>query len=175
MKYLTVSILFVFLISSCSVKKGTFDKSKDGTSGTGVEKTTDGDKSGTKSGDGGNTSGNGKVSNGQSEVQKIEGHFNFRMAGYKGVLSIENKDGLLSGTIVFHNWGNGVPHPLRNFKVNGNRIYFKRSMQTREELQKYGGTTYFSQDFYGIFSDDFSKIKGYYRYLGAQDNWEAQR
>ncbi len=103
------------------------------------------------------------------------GQFKFSMSGYKGELVLSEKEGVVSGTLKFHNWGNGVPQPLKAIKLNGNRIFFERSMETREELKRYGGRTFFKQKFYGIFSPDFSKIKGYYRYLGAQDNWNANK
>jgi len=108
----------------------------------------------------------------------IEGHtgiYALIMSGYKGEINIEFQDGKFTGTIKFFNWGNGVPQPLTDLRITGNKIYFKRIIRTREDLIKYGGTAYFEQDFYGIFSEDKKKIKGYYRYAGTQDGWKADK
>ncbi len=115
------------------------------------------------------------LKNSKQKAFKGTGRFKFSMSGYRGELVLSEKAGVISGTLKFHNWGNGVPHPLKDVRLNGNRIFFKRSMETREELKKYGGRTLFKQKFYGIFSPDFSRIKGYYQYLGAQDNWKADK
>ena len=101
------------------------------------------------------------------------GVFTLTMSGYKGEITIDSQDGKLAGTIKFYNWGNGVPQPLTDVRITDNKIYFKRVIKTREDLIKYGGTAYFEQDFYGIFTEDKKKIKGYYRYAGTQDSWEA--
>ena len=95
------------------------------------------------------------------------------MSGYKGEIFIGVKDGVFYGTIKFYNWGNGAPQPLKNLKVNEDRVYFIRSITTKEEIVKYGGTDRFTQEFYGIFSKDRKIIRGYYRYAGTQDSWEA--
>lgn len=119
--------------------------------------------------------GNTVKESGVSDIAKSTGTFNVTMGAYKGKLVIEVKDGRFYGTLKFSNWGNGKPQPLKNLRVNNNRIYFVRSITSKEELELYGGTAFFTQEFYGIFSSDGYLIRGYYRYLGAQDNWEARR
>lgn len=119
--------------------------------------------------------GNTVKESGVSDINKKTGTFNVTMGTYKGELAIEVKNGRFYGTIKFYNWGNGTPQPLKNLRINNDRIYFIRSITTKEELELYGGTAFFTQEFYGIFSSDGSLIRGYYRYLGAQDNWEARR
>jgi hypothetical protein len=101
------------------------------------------------------------------------GIFSFKMSGYKGEITLEVQDGKYYGTIKFFNWGNGTPQPLNDLKVTEDKIYFKRIIRTKEDLNKYGGTAYFEQDFYGVFTEDRKKIKGYYIYAGTQDSWEA--
>jgi|GEM_PF-815445 len=186
MKYLITALMALFLTLSCSAKKEkgsnvagttkviekhTIEKT-DGKSG-GKNQNGNVVKNGSESG--GITENKGNSTNGDGVKATFQGDFHFSMSGYKGVLSLKEADGKVSGTLKFNNWGNGVPQPLKKLSIKGDRIYFERSMQTREELSKYGGRAYFKQDFYGIFSSDFSNIKGYYRYLGAQDNWEAKR
>lgn len=117
--------------------------------------------------------GNSVLDSGIDDLENHSGYFDVSMSGYKGELFIGISDGKFYGTIKFYNWGNGIPQPLKNLKVNEDKLYFQRSISTREELVKYGGTDFFIQDFYGIFTVDKKTIKGYYRYTGAQDNWQA--
>jgi hypothetical protein len=117
--------------------------------------------------------GNKIKENGDNVYTDNSGIFSFKMSGYKGEISIEVHDGKYYGTIKFSNWGNGTPQPLNDLKVTENKIYFKRIIRTKDDLIKYGGTAYFEQDFYGIFTEDRKKIKGYYMYAGTQDSWEA--
>lgn len=107
------------------------------------------------------------------DLPSHSGLYDIKVSGYKGEIFIGIADGKLYGTIKFFNWGNGVPQPLLNLRINDDKIYFRRVINTREDLIKYGGTAYFEQDFYGIFSQDKKIIKGYYKYFGTQDNWEA--
>ncbi len=117
--------------------------------------------------------GNSIHESGISDIDSHSGEFNLSMSGYKGELFIGIANERFYGTIKFFNWGNGVPQPLTDLKVTEDKIYFKRVIKTKEDLIKYGGTAYFEQDFYGIFTTDKKTIKGYYRYIGTQDNWEA--
>jgi len=117
--------------------------------------------------------GNSVKESGITDTENHTGTFEVKMGAYKGEIFIGITDGAFYGTILFHNWGNRTPQPLKNLKVNEDRIYFIRSITTREEIEKYGGTATFTQDFYGIFSKDKKIIRGYYRYAGTQDSWEA--
>ncbi|HNX23360.1 MAG TPA: hypothetical protein PKG60_04890 [Spirochaetota bacterium] len=117
--------------------------------------------------------GNNVNESGITDISNHTGLFDVSMSGYKGELFLGIADGKFYGTIKFFNWGNGVPQPLNDLKVTEDKIYFKRIIKTKEDLIRYGGTAYFEQDFYGIFTLDKKTIKGYYRYIGTQDNWEA--
>lgn len=119
--------------------------------------------------------GNTVKESGVEDIKTATGTFNVTMGPFRGELVTYVKDGRFYGTLKFYNWGNGTPQPLKNLRINNDRIYFVRSITTKEELERYGGTAYFSQEFFGIFSADGNFIRGYYRYLGAQDNWEARR
>jgi len=117
--------------------------------------------------------GNSIKDSGITDTENHTGTFEVKMGAYKGEVFIGVADNAFYGTILFYNWGNGTPQPLKNLKVNEDRIYFIRSLTTREEIEKYGGTAAFKQEFYGIFSKDRKIIRGYYRYAGTQDSWEA--
>lgn len=117
--------------------------------------------------------GNDVKGSGIDDVENHIGLFDVTMSGYKGEIFIGVADGTFYGTIKFYNWGNGTPQPLKDLRVNEDRVYFIRSITTREELEKYGGTDTFTQEFYGIYSKDRKMIRGYYRYAGTQDSWEA--
>jgi hypothetical protein len=119
--------------------------------------------------------GNNIQDSGVKDIASHSGEFSITMSGYKGELFIGISNERFYGTIKFFNWGNGVPQPLTDLKVSEDKIYFKRVIKTKEDLIKYGGTAYFEQDFYGIFTADKKTIKGYYRYTGTQDNWEAKK
>ncbi len=117
--------------------------------------------------------GNSVEESGIQDIASHSGSFDMVMSGYKGELFIGVADGKFYGTIKFYNWGNGVPQPLTDLKVTEDKIYFKRVIKTKEDMIRYGGTAYFEQDFYGLFTSDNKMIRGYYRYIGTQDNWEA--
>jgi len=117
--------------------------------------------------------GNSIQESGINDIVSHSGEFNLSMSGYKGELFIGVANERFFGTIKFFNWGNGIPQPLSDLKVTDDKIYFKRVIKTKDDLVKYGGTAYFEQEFYGIFTSDKKTIKGYYRYTGTQDNWEA--
>ena len=117
--------------------------------------------------------GNSIQESGINDIVSHTGKFEVSMSGYKGELFIGIANGRFYGTIKFFNWGNGIPQPLTDLKLTEDKIYFKRVIKTKEDLIKYGGTAYFEQEFYGIFTADKKTIKGYYRYIGTQDNWEA--
>lgn len=119
--------------------------------------------------------GNSVKESGINDPQNHIGSFGVSMSGYKGEIFIGMADGMFYGTIMFYNWGNGTPQPLKELRVNEDRVYFIRSITTKEELEKYGGTAIFTQEFYGIYSKDRKIIRGYYKYAGTQDSWEAVR
>jgi len=117
--------------------------------------------------------GNSIEDSGIEDIKNHVGQFDITMSGYKGELFIGTSNGRFYATIKFFNWGNGVPQPVTDLKINGDKIYFKRAINTKEDLVRYGGKAFFDQDFYGFFTPDKKTIKGYYRYTGTQDNWEA--
>jgi hypothetical protein len=119
--------------------------------------------------------GNSVIDSGVTDISSHSGLFDMSMSGYKGELFIGIADGKFYGTVKFYNWGNGVPQPLTDLRISEDKIYFKRVIKTKEDLIKYGGTAFFEQDFHGIFTPDKKTIKGYYRYIGTQDNWQAKK
>jgi len=117
--------------------------------------------------------GNNVSESGVKDITTHSGQFDITMSGYRGEIFIGIAEDRFYGTIKFYNWGNGVPQPLTDLKISDDKIYFKRTIKTKEDLIKYGGTAFFDHDFYGIFTPDKKTIKGYYRFTGTQDNWEA--
>lgn len=158
-----ITILSLSLLSSCSGKKVKLDSSP-------AEDTGNTGKTGEIL-----IPGNSVKESGVKDIKSAAGTFDVSMGQFKGELKIDVIDGRFHGTLKFYNWGNGIPQPLKNLRINNDRIYFVRSIRTKEELERYGGTAFFTQEFYGIFSGDGTLIRGYYRFLGAQDNWEARR
>ena len=121
----------------------------------------------------GGISGNSVKESGITDIDNHTGNFIITFSQYKGELFIGISEGKFYGTIKFFNWGNGVPQPLTDLKVTEKKIYFRRVINRKEDLLKYGGTAFFDQQFYGIFTEDKKTIKGYYRLTGTQDNWKA--
>lgn len=117
--------------------------------------------------------GNSIEDSGITDTTHHAGTFAFTMSGFKGELFIGVADNKFYGTIKFFNWGNGIPQPLTDLKLTEDKIYFKRVISTKEDLLRYGGTSFFEQTFYGVFTADKKKVKGYYHYSGTQDIWEA--
>ncbi len=168
--YLLSIIMIIFLISACtkSVKNESISIIKEN-----IKSTEEKDNSSATEEKETILPGNNVNESGINDMEHHVGNFDLSMSGFKGELFIGITDGKFYGTIKFFNWGNGTPQPLVNLKVTDEKIYFKRIIKTKEDLVKYGGTAYFEQDFYGIFTSDKKTIKGYYRYTGTQDNWQA--
>lgn len=160
-------ILIVLLSGSGCVKKNLSDEKSSGTS----LGSTSGNITSAENKD--IIKGNSVKESGIDDTENHIGLFSVTMSGYQGEIFIGVSDGMFYGTIKFSNWGNGTPQPLKELKVNEDRVYFVRSITSREEIEKYGGTAMFTQEFYGIYSKDRKIIRGYYRYAGTQDSWEA--
>lgn len=172
MKNRLVLIVIVMILSSGCAKKSITGEKGDIAQGNGsAENVTPPGKTGAE--EKGIVKGNSVADSGINDVENHTGLFEVTMSGYRGEIFIGVADGVFYGTIKFFNWGNGVPQPLKDLRVNEEKVYFVRSITTREEIDKYGGTATFRQEFYGIFSKDKKLIGGYYRYAGTQDNWEA--
>ena len=108
-------------------------------------------------------------------VNKVTGLFKMRIADITGILKILYKDNRFQGTLLFKKLGKGKPYLLKNLKVNNKKIYFVRSVTTKEELEKHGLSSYFKQEFHGIFSNDSKRIKGFYNQTGVIIRWIADR
>ncbi len=101
--------------------------------------------------------------------------YNVNISGFKGLLTLKNKDGVLSGTILFYHLEDGVPEPLKNLSLKNNVFFFIRSITNNEELKKYKGKRFFKQEYRGKISPDGSFIKGYYIQSGIETGWKAIR
>ncbi len=109
------------------------------------------------------------------ENSKFLGKYSIRMTGFIGDLTISNDGGKLKGEIRFANWGGGQSQVLKKMSITGSKIYFVRSISTKEELVRFGGKRFFKQEFHGQFSSDGSVVKGYFKDSGGQNSWEGKR
>ena len=103
------------------------------------------------------------------------GTYDVTVSDFKGVLTIEKESNRFNGSIRFFEWGNQQPQDLKNLRIRGNSIYFVRSVETKEELERLKSSRYFKQEFYGKYSDNGNFIKGYYTDSGIEKNWFATR
>lgn len=160
----TISALIcvsVFLISAaqigCKREKGNQVKTNGSTSSV---KPSENDETGQKSG---------------TYEKKYLGTYRLRMTGFTGELIIFSDNGILKGSIQFSAWGRGKKQPLKKVSIKGRKMYFIRSISTKKEIEEFGGSRYFKQDFYGTFSEDGSTIKGYFKDSGAQNSWDGRK
>ena len=116
--------------------------------------------------------GSGKVLNSRMQYH---GTYNVTVSDFKGVLTIEKESNRFNGSIRFFEWGNQQPQELKNLRIRGNSIYFVRSVDTKEELERLKSSRYFKQEFYGVYYDSGNFIKGYYTDSGIEKNWFASR
>lgn len=105
----------------------------------------------------------------------FSGDYRITIRGFTGILALKKIGAGYEGTIYYRDWGKGVPMPLHNLKINDNKIYFERSVRSREELKKYGGSRYFTQKYTGLFSKDGKMIRGTFVDSGAEANWHAEK
>ena len=115
--------------------------------------------------------------NGDVEKNMFTGSFKLRLSSYKGTLIIKKKSGSYYGYMVFKDWGGGRPHELKKISIdiNERKIFFIRSIRTPEEAKKFNAGRYFVQKYYGEFTVDGKRIKGYYIDSGAESSWQAER
>ena len=117
-------------------------------------------------------------SNNSSTVDKIypsSGDYAIKISNFKGVFVIKEVDGQRVGYIKFNGWGTGKFQMVKDLRINGDDIYFVRSITTNDELKKYGGTRFFTHKYYGKFSKDRMVLKGYFRDGASQTNWVARK
>ncbi|MBP8082626.1 MAG: hypothetical protein KAZ87_05420 [Spirochaetes bacterium] len=103
------------------------------------------------------------------------GKYKINANGNDGVLNIVKTEKGYYATIQFPNWGKASVENLKRLSFKGRRIYFVRSVSTKEELAKTGATSYFTQEYYGEFSTDGTLVSGQYVLRGAKYQWNAIR
>ena len=103
------------------------------------------------------------------------GNYKFNANGNDGILTVVKGEKGYYGTIRFPNWGKGATEYLKRLSFKGRRIYFVRSVTTREEITRTGASTYFTQEYYGEFSTDGTLASGQYIIRGAKNQWNAIR
>ncbi len=103
------------------------------------------------------------------------GRYKLNANGNDGTLNIVKTEKGYYATIQFPNWGKASVEILKRLSFKGRRIYFVRSVSTKEELAKTGATSYFTQEYYGEFSTDGTLVSGQYVLRGAKYQWNAIR
>jgi len=103
------------------------------------------------------------------------GGFEINAAGNNGILYIGMYKGYLVGSVRFPGWGKGAIEPLKGVRIDGDAIYFTRSVSTPEEAMRTGSTLYFIQNYSGRYGRNGTVIHGFYTIQGARKPWEAHR
>lgn len=103
------------------------------------------------------------------------GGFEINAAGNNGILYIGVYKGYLVGSVRFPGWGKGAIEPLKGVRIDGDAIYFTRSVTTPEEARRTGSTLYFVQNYSGRYGRNGTVIHGFYTIQGARKPWEAHR
>jgi len=103
------------------------------------------------------------------------GIYKLIQVGFTGFINFSFDHGVFSGTIKFNDWGTSLPEKLKDISIKGNKIYFVRSITTKQEQSKYGSKRFFRHKYYGEFTDGGSKIRGYFVTSGAERKWEAEK
>ena len=107
--------------------------------------------------------------------KRMLGLYKISASGHRGFLKIWKYKGRLYGSIRFPNWAKGVTEYLKGVHIKNNKLFFVRSITTSKELRRIGATSYFSQSYYGTYSNTGNFIKGFYVKKGAKFLWEATR
>ncbi|MBN2041741.1 MAG: hypothetical protein JW864_17020 [Spirochaetes bacterium] len=108
-----------------------------------------------------------------SNPDDFPGEYEAYISNFKAIITLRVRNNKFYGEIRFSSPGSGVPQPLKDLTIADNKIYFIRSVETEEELKKYGSSRFFKQTFHGGFSADRKKIKGYFIESGAESSWGA--
>ena len=103
------------------------------------------------------------------------GTYKINVAGHEGYLYLKQKNNRLYGGVKFPNWANGVYEPLKNIKIEKNRIYFTRSATSIKEVRRIGASSYFTQTYSGTYYAKGREIKGFYKHSGAKHSWKAEK
>jgi len=105
----------------------------------------------------------------------VVGVYSIQVTGFRGILSLYQKDGCFFGYMQFPQWAKGEKEILKNLRVAGRRVSFVRSVQTYAEQKRVGAPTFFVQDFDGEILDGGRKIKGFYTNHGVKEPWDGER
>ncbi len=109
----------------------------------------------------------------QPAIRDYLGDYTINAAGNNGRLSLRaGKEGVY-GTIRFPDWGKGATEYLRNVRIANGRIYFVRSVSTRQEQARLGASRTFVQVYQGEYYRSGTRIRGYYTVDGMRKQWDA--
>jgi hypothetical protein len=104
------------------------------------------------------------------------GRFKIQLQGYTGKLRLYKNKDKISGTVQFPDWANGKVEYLKNIRISGDRISFTMSATTDAEVRRLGASSYFTQRFYGRYSEGGRYIKGHLiNHRKERHQWDAER
>lgn len=110
-----------------------------------------------------------------ADEKKFLGRYVANISGHKATMYVyATKKGYIGISLKFHTWGRGVSEYMRQVRVNGDTISFRRSCKG-VECARIGSPSPIRQFYEGTISDDLIKIEG--RYEGGQNasRWSAIR
>jgi hypothetical protein len=109
----------------------------------------------------------------QPALKDYIGDYSMNAAGNRGYLSLRASGSYLYGTIRFPDWGRGGTEYLKNVGIANGKLYFTRSVTTRQELTRLGANAYFTQYYSGEYLRSGNLVRGYYTVQGVRKSWEA--
>ena len=118
---------------------------------------------------------NSNESNTSSSKSKYLGIYKIEFANIYGTLKLRRVDNTLYGSLKFANWGYGKEHPIKKLKINNEKIYFIRSVETPKEKKEYNSSSYFRHVFRGRYQNNGKTIIGRYKAFGDMSNWKATK
>lgn len=103
------------------------------------------------------------------------GKYKILASGHTGYLYLRAKNGQVYGMVRFPDWANGVNEGLWGVRISGNSIYFTRGVNSEQQRRRVGINYYFTQRYYGRYTQSGRKIEGYYLRDGVRSIWSAER
>ncbi|TFH43366.1 MAG: hypothetical protein E4G96_01300, partial [Chrysiogenales bacterium] len=98
----------------------------------------------------------------QPVLKDYLGNYVVNAAGNHGYLSLRVGKNGVYGTLRFPEWGKGGTEYLKSVRIANGRIYFVRSVTSRQEQTRLGANRAFVQVYNGEYYRSGGRIKGHY-------------
>ena len=109
----------------------------------------------------------------QPALKDYLGDYTVNAAGNHGYLSLRAGKQGVYGTVRFPEWGKGATEYLKNVRIANGKIYFVRSVYSRQEQIRIGANRPFVQVYSGEYYRSGRRIKGHYTVDGMRKQWDA--